>query len=325
MNKTYDVVGLGSAIVDVLAHVDEAFLSKHDMRKGNMQLVDEAYSKTLYSQLGQTLECSGGSVANTLAGMASLSAKTAFIGKVANDQLGAIFTHDMKGVGVHYNSKTVTSPATANCLICVTPDGERTMSTYLGACTQLTEADINESLIASSSVFYIEGYQWDMDNAKAAIKKAIACAKKHSVKVALTLSDTFCVHRFREEFLSLIKDDVDILFANESELTALTEENDFDAAVTSLQTILRDVAAITRGAKGCVVVAKNTITSVSGEVVSKVVDTTGAGDLFASGFLYGLTHGKNLEQCAKLGNRCAAEIIKQLGARSMEPLHRLVA
>jgi sugar/nucleoside kinase (ribokinase family) len=264
-------------------------------------------------------------VANTLAGMASLGAKTAFIGKVKNDQLGQIFTHDLRGVGVQFETPAATSgKATANCLVCVTPDAQRTMVTYLGACNQVSAADIDEALIANSQVFYIEGYLWDLDGAKDAIRAGIKLAKKHGRKVALTLSDTFCVHRFREEFLALIKSDVDILFANESEILALTQAADFEAAVKAIQGAC-EVAAITRSEKGAVIVTGEKIETVAGEKVSKLLDTTGAGDLFAAGFLYGYSQDYSHTKSAQLGNACAAEIIQQLGARAEKSLKGLAA
>lgn len=325
MQNKFDVVGIGSAIVDVLAMVDDRFLSANDLRKGGMDLVDEARSKAIYDKLGQTKECSGGSVANTLAGIASLGGNPAFFGKVARDQLGEIFAHDMRSVGVHFASvPTNSGPATANCLICVTPDAQRTMATYLGACTQMSEADIDEPVIAASQVLYIEGYQWDMPEAKKAIRKAIAIAKKHKKKVALTLSDTFCVNRFRDEFMELVAEEIDILFANEEEITALTQQNYFDDAVKSIQGLC-EVAALTRSEKGAVVVTKDSVENIVGERVSNLVDTTGAGDLFAAGFLYGYTRGWSHNDSAILGNRSAARIITQLGARSQQPLSGLLA
>lgn len=325
MTKKYDVVGIGNAIVDILAMVDDAFITRHQLKKGNMELVDEARSKLLYSQLGATQECSGGSAANTLAALASLGAKAAFIGKVADDQLGGIFTHDMRGTGVHFESAPAQSgPATASCIVCVTPDAQRTMLPYLGACVGVSEADVDEALIAQSSVLYIEGYLWDIDAAKAAIRKAIAIAKKHGNKVALTLSDTFCVHRFRDEFLTLVKSDIDIVFANESEILALTEQSDFDQAITAIQGKC-EVALVTRSEQGAVVVTKETVQAVAGLKVDQLVDTTGAGDLFAAGFLYGYTRGWAHTDSAMLGNRSAAEIITHLGARSLQPLTRLLA
>ena len=323
--STYDVVGIGSAIVDVLAHVSEMTLDKLDLPKGSMQLVDEARSKAIYGKLGPSKECSGGSAANTLAGLASLGASTAFIGKVANDQLGNIFAHDMRSVGVHFaTAPSVSGLSTATCMVCVTPDAQRTMATFLGACTRLSKADIDEGLIAASQVLYIEGYQWDMPDAKEAIRKAIAVAKEHGRKVALTLSDTFCVDRFRDEFMALVSEEIDILFANESEITALTRQNVFADAVATIQGKC-EVVAITRSEKGSVVVTKDSVKTVASERVAELVDTTGAGDLFAAGFLYGYTRGWAHKDSAVLGNKSAAQIIQQLGARSMEPLSGLLA
>ncbi|MDX2074154.1 MAG: adenosine kinase [Alphaproteobacteria bacterium] len=321
----YDVVGIGNAIVDVLSHVEEEFLEQNALAKGSMQLVDEARAKALYDQIGPTKECSGGSVANTLAGMASLGAKTAFIGKVASDQLGTIFTHDMKSVGVHFPSIPATGgPATASCLVCVTPDAQRTMMTFIGACNRVSEADVDEDLIKNAAVLYIEGYLWDVDQAKTAIRKAITLAKKHGKKVALTLSDTFCVDRFRQEFLSLISSDVDILFANEAELQALFQMRDSDKAARMLQGVC-EVALITRSEHGAVLVTREKMEAVAALPVKQLVDTTGAGDLFASGFLYGYTRGWSHAKSVALGNRAAGQIIQQLGARSMEPLTDLLA
>ena len=325
METKFDVAGIGNAIVDILSFADETFLAANDLAKGAMILVDETRAKSLYPKLGQTTECSGGSVANSLAGLASLGAKTAFIGKVKNDQLGAIFTHDMHASGTYFKSAPAESgAATAHCMVCVTPDGERTMATYLGACSLVTENDIDEAVISRAEILYIEGYLWDTDHAKAAIRKAISIAKKHGKRVALTLSDTFCVHRHRAEFLSLVANDVDILFANEAEITALYEQEHFDDAINKLQANGK-LAAITRSEKGSVVVSKDAIHSVATQPVAKLVDTTGAGDLYAAGFLFGLSRGWELKQCAALGNRCAGHIIQQLGARSQHKLDALVA
>lgn len=324
-NTQFDVAGIGNAIVDVLNFTDEAFLEKQVLGKGSMMLVDEARAAALYRQIGTATECSGGSVANTMAGMASLGAKTAFIGKVSSDQLGAIFTHDLKSVGVHFGTKPATSgPSTANCLIYVTPDAQRTMATYIGACTLVSEADIDPQVISNAAITYIEGYLWDTENAKAAIRKAIDLARKADRKIAFTLSDVFCVDRHRDEFHQLIRHDIDILFANEAELQSLYLTEDFDAAINQLRGLC-DVAAVTRSEKGCVVVTADAVEAVPTHPVGNIVDTTGAGDLFASGFLFGLTRGWDLKACAALGNRCAGEIITQLGARSMKPLHVLVA
>ena len=323
--KRFDVLGIGNAIVDVLAFTDDAFLSKRDLKKGSMALIDESRAKELYADMGSATECSGGSAANTLAGIASLGGSVAFIGKVAEDDLGEIFAHDMRGVGVHFDSApSIDGPATARCLIFVTPDAQRTMNTYLGACTQVTEGDIDEALIAQSEILYIEGYLWDQPHAIAAIKKAIETAKAKGKKIAFTLSDSFCVDRHREEFLKLVEQELDILFANESEITSLYKANSLDEALSHLKSN-KLVAAITRSELGAVVVKGGNAEIVPTAKVTDVVDTTGAGDLFASGFLYGYSKGWALADCAALGNRCAGQIISQLGARTHTPLKALVA
>jgi sugar/nucleoside kinase (ribokinase family) len=321
----FDVAGIGNAIVDVLSFTDDSFLEKNKLAKGSMQLVDEARANVLYKQKGPTTECSGGSVANSLAGLASLGAKTAFIGKVADDQLGSIFIHDLHAVGVHFSTLPVASgPSTASCLVCVTPDAQRTMATYIGACSLVSEADIDPEIISNAAITYIEGYLWDTQNAKAAIRKAMKLAHESGRKIALTLSDTFCVDRHRPEFMQLIKNDVDILFANESEIKSLFETDNIDEALSKLQSICK-LAVVTRSEKGSVVMTPKSMESVSTRPVAKVIDTTGAGDLYAAGFLFGFSRGWSLKESAMLGNRCAGEIIQQLGARSMKPLNELVA
>ncbi len=329
MKKTahdmFDVAGIGNAIVDVLSFCDEPFLKQNGLAKGSMMLVDSARAATLYSHVGQSTECSGGSVANTLAGMASLGAKTGFIGKVASDQLGTIFTHDMRAVGVQFDTKPSSSgPSTASCLVFVTPDAQRTMATYIGACSLVSEADIDEGLISSAGITYIEGYLWDTENAKAAIRKAMHIARKAGKKIAFTLSDTFCVDRHRDEFLQLVAKDVDVLFANESEIKSLYQVDTIEQALKKLQGVC-EIAVVTRSEKGSMVLTAGEILEVPAQKVGKVVDTTGAGDLYASGFLFGLTKGWDLHACATLGNRCAGQIITQLGARSLKPLNELVA
>ena len=328
MNKEandFDVVGIGNAIVDVLSFADDSVIAQHGFAKGGMMLVDEARSQSLYEVMGQTQECSGGSVANSLAGLASLGAKTAFIGKVKNDQLGSIFKHDLRAVGVHFvTSMLERGPATANCLIYVTPDAQRTMATYIGACSRVSEADIDIKIVERAAVTYIEGYLWDTETAKAAIRKAITIARGARKKIAFTLSDTFCVDRHRDEFMNMITNDIDILFANESEIKSLFQTDDIDAAMSKIRGVC-PVAAITRGDKGCVVLTKDGSKAVPSLPVASVVDTTGAGDLYASGFLYGYTRQWDMADCAALGNRCAGEIITHLGARSMKSLKSLLA
>lgn len=329
MSKTtepkLDVVGVGNAIVDILSYCNEDVLTKNKLHKGTMTLVDEAQSTRLYLQVQESKECSGGSVANTLVGLASLGARCGFIGKVADDTLGALFTADLQAIGVQYNTPcTFEEISTANCLVFVTPDAQRTMATYIGACSLVSEKDIDEELIASASILYIEGYLWDTEHAKAAIRKAIKTAKKAGRKVAFTLSDTFCVDRHRDEFLQLAELDIDILFANENEISALYETDNLEAALKKVRGMC-EVALITRGEKGCIVLTEDAQLEVPAATVAKVVDTTGAGDLFASGFLFGYIKGKPLEECANLGNRCAGKIIGQLGARSVTPLNELLA
>jgi sugar/nucleoside kinase (ribokinase family) len=325
-NLNFDVVGIGNAIVDVLSFADDSLIKSHGLTKGSMTLVDEARAEALYTQMGPTTACSGGSVANSLAGMASLGAKTAFIGKVKNDQLGAIFKHDMHAVGVTFPTTMMErGPATANCLVYVTPDAQRTMATYIGACSRVSESDIDDAIIENSSITYIEGYLWDTDTAIAAIRKAITIARDAKKKIAFTLSDTFCVDRHREEFLELISyKDIDILFANEAEIKSLYQTDDVNVALEKAKGVC-PIIAVTRSEKGSTVLTPELSENIATAPVSNIVDTTGAGDLYASGFLFGLTRGWDLASCAKLGNRCAGEIITQIGARSLKPLNMLVA
>ncbi len=321
----FDVVGIGSAIVDILSTTDENFLAANGMVKGTMALINADESRSLYEKMGKAVEASGGSAANTMAGVASLGGKPAFIGKVGNDKIGDIFRHDIKVVGVDYHSgeDRPTQLPSATCLILITPDGQRTMNTYLGACTELSPADIDADMITASRVTYIEGYQWDTPRAKQAIRKACQAAKGAKRQVALSLSDPFVVDRHREDLLTLIKEDVDVLFGNEDEIFQLYEAGDLDTAVSRLRGA-KVLACMTRGAKGAVVFDGETTAAVPAMPVEKVVDTTGAGDLFAAGFLYGYTHGRDLEGCAKLGSMAAAEIISHIGARPETPLRALL-
>ena len=312
-----DVVGIGNAIVDIIGRCDDAFLAKHDAPKGHMRLVDPATLMTLYEGMGPGVEISGGSAANTVAGIASLGGKTGFIGKVADDEFGRIFAHDVRAQGVVFDGKPVAhgqGKTTSRSLILVTPDGERTMNTYLGVSTDFHPADLDAELIASAQIVYLEGYLFDQPEAKVAFRQAVEIARKANRTVALSLSDSFCVDRHRDEFLSFIRSGVDIVFANESEITSLYQTTDFDSAS---QHIGHDapLAALTRGAKGCVVVAKGVASSHPVHAVATVVDTTGAGDLFASGFLYGVARGAPHDVCARLGGLAAAEIISHMGAR----------
>lgn len=324
MNRTTDVLAMGNAIVDVLAPVDDAFLLSHKIAKGVMTLIDEFRAKELYQAFpADHREMAGGSAGNTMAGIASFGGAGQYIGKVQDDRLGASFIAGLKELGVRFTTVPATEgPATACCLIAVAPDGQRSMSTYLGACRGLTPDDVEEADIAAAKAIYIEGYLWDMDAAKAASRKALAAARKAGTKTAFTLSDPFCVGRFRDEFLDLIAKDIDILFANEEEAKALFGAADFDEALQQFAA-WGGIAAITRGAEGCVVVGNGETHIIAAAPVQQVVDTTGAGDQFAAGFLYGLTHDKPLAVCGKLGALAASEIISHFGARPQVALKDL--
>jgi sugar/nucleoside kinase (ribokinase family) len=315
-----DVVGIGNAIVDIIAHADDGFLAASSMVKGGMALIDEARAEAIYAAMGPGLEMSGGSAGNTIAGIASLGGRAAYIGKVRDDILGNVFRHDITSAGVEFPTPAATDgPATARCMILVTPDAQRTMNTFLGACVNLGPDDIDASLIARAQVTYLEGYLYDPPLAQEAFRKAAGIAHAAGRKVALSLSDSFCVQRHRAAFLELVDHHVDILFANEAEITALFETTDFDEAIRQLGGLCA-LAAVTRGAAGSVVVAGNEIIAVPAAPVSRIVDTTGAGDLYAAGFLYGLTQGKPLAECGRLASLAAAEIISHYGARPETPL-----
>lgn len=325
MSEILDVTGIGNAIVDVISHATDADIARLAIAKGSMTLVDEARAKALYASMAPAREISGGSVANSTAGVAALGGKAGYIGKIRNDQLGAVFAHDIRAAGVEFASTPSTGGAsTARCLILVTSDGQRTMSTYLGACVDLGPEDIDEALIGRSKVTYIEGYLWDPPRAKEAILRAAQLAHKHERKVALSLSDSFCVERHRAEFNRLLDDHVDILFANESEALSLTEASTFEAALTALRGRV-ETCVVTRGALGASVLRSDEMVHVPAEPVEKLIDTTGAGDLFASGFLYGYTHGRSSAQSARIGAVCAAEIISHYGARPEASLRQLLA
>jgi sugar/nucleoside kinase (ribokinase family) len=320
-----DVVGIGNAIVDVLTSADDAFLARHRLQKGAMMLIDAERAAELYADMGSGVEASGGSAGNTIAGIASLGGRAAFVGKVKNDQLGEIFAHDMQALGVRFETSMAESgPPTARSLILVTPDAQRTMNTYLGACVTLGPEDIDEALIASAQVTYLEGYLWDPPPAKLAFKKAMAAAHRAGRKVALTLSDAFCVDRYRAEFRELVAGEIDVLFANESEIRSLYEVDSFDAALQRVRAHHK-IAALTRSEKGAVVVADGEVHVIDADKKAKLVDTTGAGDQFAAGFLYGFTHGRDLATCARIGAMAAAEVISHYGARPETPLARLLA
>jgi sugar/nucleoside kinase (ribokinase family) len=315
VTRKYDLAGLGNAIVDVFAPATDAFLLEHAIAKGVMTLIDEHRADQLYAAFSGHEEIAGGSAANTMAGFASLGGKGLYVGKVKNDRLGRSFREGMKEIGVHYATQPAErGPSTACCLIAVTPDGQRSMNTYLGASRELAPADVDEAAIAASEVLYIEGYLWDAPGAKSAIAKAIAAAKRGGTKIAFTLSDPFCVGRYREEFLALLRNDLDIVFANEDEAKALFEVEDFDDVFQAMRP-WPGIAALTRSEKGCVVVQGGAVHVIDAAPVARVVDTTGAGDQYAAAFLYGLTHGKGLADCGRLGSLAAAEVISHYGAR----------
>jgi sugar/nucleoside kinase (ribokinase family) len=312
----YDVLGIGNAIVDVLARADEDFLLAQGMRKGTMALIDEARAQAIYDAMGPAVEMSGGSAANTIVGVASLGGRAAFVGKVKADKLGGAFSHDIRSAGVAFaTAPAADGPSTGRCYVLVTPDGERTMNTYLGAAQELHPGDIDADMIASSAVIYLEGYLWDPKHAKDAFLKAAQIAHGAGRKVALTLSDAFCVDRWRDEFLQLMRSrTVDLVFANEAELRSLYQSSDFDAAIAALRADI-DIAVVTRSEKGCLVLGPDGTEAVPAFPVKRVVDTTGAGDLFAAGFLSGLARGADDRTCGRLGALAAAEVIQHLGAR----------
>ncbi|MGU3492731.1 adenosine kinase [Xanthobacteraceae bacterium A53D] len=316
MSSSLDVLTIGNAIVDVIARADEGFLAAQGMAKGAMTLIDEARAEAIYAAMGPGTEISGGSAANTAAGCAALGARTAFMGKVRDDKLGQSFNHDIRAAGVAFSTPSATDgPTTARCLILVTPDGERTMNTFLGAAQNLTTADIDADVVKGAAITYLEGYLWDPPAAKEAFLAAAGIAHAAHREVALTLSDSFCVDRYRAEFLELMrKNVVDLVFCNEAELKSLYETADVDSALIQLR---RDVASavVTRSEQGALFVAKDAVVSAPAFPVDRVVDTTGAGDLFAAGFLAGRTKGLDPATCLRLGALSAAEVISHVGAR----------
>ncbi|WP_038970630.1 adenosine kinase [Bradyrhizobium genomosp. III] len=320
----YDVLGIGNALFDVLVRTDEAFLAKHGMTKGSMSLIDEARAAAIYKDMGPATEVSGGSAANTIVGIGSLGARAAYVGKVKDDQIGKLYVHDIRSAGVAFNTPAAQDgPATGCSYILVTDDGERTMNTYLGAAQDLSPADIDPAEIAGAGIVYLEGYLWDPKNAKDAFVKAAKIAHDAKRKVALTLSDSFCVDRYRDEFLSLMRNGtVDIVFANESELHSLYMTSDFDTALKQLRNDV-NLGVVTRSEKGCMVVSSEDAVAAPAFPVDKVVDTTGAGDLFAAGFLYGLARNLAYKQCGELGALAAAEVIQHIGARPLVSLKEL--
>ncbi len=320
----YDVLGIGNAIVDVLSRTDDDFLAKQAMRKGSMSLIDEARAAEIYDAMGPAIEISGGSAANTIVGVAGFGARAAFIGRVKDDSLGKAFAHDIRAAGVDFDTApSADGPSTGRCYVLVTPDGERTMHTFLGAAQDLHPRDIDDDAVASAAIIYLEGYLWDPPHAKDAFRKAAEVAHRARRLVALSLSDAFCVDRWRDEFLHLLRaGTVDLLFCNEAELHSLYQTSDFDTAVAALRGDARR-AVVTRSAKGCITIEGQKTIEAPAYPVETVVDTTGAGDLFAAGFLFGAARGLSDDRAARLGALAAAEVISHLGARPLKPLAAL--
>jgi len=320
----YDVTGIGNAIVDVIARAEDDFLVAQGMHKGAMALIDEPRAQAIYDAMGPATESSGGSAANTIVGVAGFGGRAAFIGEVKDDELGHAFAHDIRAAGVSFDTPPASEgPSTARCYIMVTPDGERTMNTYLGAAQDLHPNDIDDAVIKASAITYLEGYLWDPPHAKQAFVKAAKIAHEAKRKVALSLSDAFCVDRYRSEFVDLVRGGtVDILFANEGELHSLYQTADFDTALAALRKDAR-LAVITRSEKGCVVVSGSKTEAVEAAPIDRMVDATGAGDLFAAGFLVGHSRGLDLRSAAKLGALAAAEVIQHIGARPEASLQAL--
>jgi len=310
------VLAVGNAIVDVLAQVDDAFLQQHGMAKAHMTLIDAARAEAIYAAMpAAKVRMSGGSAANTAAGIAMLGGSVRFVGRLRDDELGQAFSQDIRKIGVAFDTLPATDgPATARCLILVTPDAQRTMNTYLGACAEMTPDDIDANAVAEAKVTYLEGYLWDQPRAKEAMRKAMRLTHEAGGKVAMTLSDAFCVERHRAEFLHLVEHNIDILFANESEITALYQSKDFDGALQHVRQHV-EVAALTRSEKGSVIIAGQSVHIIDAVPGVSVVDTTGAGDLYAAGFLHGYTQHFDLHACGRLGSLCAAEVISHVGAR----------
>jgi sugar/nucleoside kinase (ribokinase family) len=320
----YDVLGIGNAIVDIIASAEDDFLRREAIQRGGMTLVDEPRAEHLYAAMGPAIVTSGGSAGNTMAGIASFGGRGAYIGKVRNDELGGLFTHDIQAIGVDFSSKPSRSgPSTARCMIFVTPDGQRSMNTYLGACTRLGPADVDKETVEAAAVTYLEGYLWDPPEAKEAFRKASGIAHAAGRQVALTLSDSFCVDRYRAEFLDLMRSGVvDIVFANEAELKSLYTTGDFDSAAAAIRGDAR-LAIVTRSELGAMALTREQTVSAPAFPVETLVDTTGAGDLFAAGFLFGATSDRELRDCLRLGALAAAEVISHVGPRPLVSLRQL--
>ncbi|MCZ7525926.1 MAG: adenosine kinase [Acidimicrobiia bacterium] len=320
-----DVVGIGNALVDVLSHEADELVVRQGLTRGTATMVDADRADRVYAALGPAVEVSGGSAANTIAGLASFGARVAYVGRVRDDQLGSVFAHDLRAAGVRFDVTPASEgPATGRCLVIVTPDAQRTMCTYLGASAHLGPGDVDDALVARAQVTYLEGYLWDQPEAKEAIRSAARVARSAGRRVALTLSDPFCVDRHRHEFLGLVEGEVDVLFANEVEIRSLYEVDTFDAALQRVRHHC-EIAALTRSEHGSVIVADDEVHVVDARPVAHVLDTTGAGDLYAAGFLHGLTRGLGLDVCGRLGAIAAAEVISHLGARPETSLAELAA
>lgn len=319
-----DVTGIGNAIVDIIAQSDDAFLVRNAITKGGMTLIDAAAATTLYGAMGPGIETSGGSAANTIAGIAALGGKAAFIGKVQQDQLGEVFAHDLRTLGVQYDTPaSISESPTGRCLILVTPDAQRSMSTFLGAGQELHPRDVDPATIESAQITYLEGYLWDPPHAKEAFRKAMDIAHQAGRQVAMSLSDAFCVERYRDEFQHLAAGNIDILFANEAEIMSLYQTRTFDDALQAVRGKCA-IAALTRSEKGCVIVAGDEVHVIEAVKPAQLIDTTGAGDLFAAGFMFGLTHGRDLAVSARIGALAASEVIAHLGPRPQGDLKALL-
>jgi fructokinase len=323
--QRYDVIGVGNAIVDVIAQTGDDFIVTHRLDKGAMRLIDAEQAIRLYEAMPPSIEASGGSAANTMAGVASFGGRVAYVGKVRDDQLGAVFRHDLRAAGVDFDVPLAQAgPPTGRSLILVTPDAERTMNTFLGIATELEPDDVDEAMCAAAAVAYCEGYLWDVESAKRAMRKVMAATKRAGGKVALSLSDGFCVERHRDEFLQLAEEYVDLLFANEFELCSLYEVDDVEAAVARVKGHC-EVAAITLSARGSIIVTEGERVEVTAWSTGVVVDTTGAGDQYAAGFLHGYAAGRPLETCGRLGSLAAGEVISHVGPRPAQLLKALSA
>jgi sugar/nucleoside kinase (ribokinase family) len=320
MSAIFDVAAIGNAIVDVIAPAEDAFLEANRLAKGAMTLIDQGEAEALYARMAPGIEASGGSAANTVAGVASLGGRAAYIGKVAADQLGEVFTHDMRAIGAHFATAPLQGgPATARCLVNVTPDGQRTMCTFLGACVELGPADVAAEVIEGAQIVYLEGYLFDPPEARRAFAKAAGLARASGRTIALSLSDAFVVERHRSALLAFIEAEVDLIFANEAEIGALFETSDFEAAAEAIRPLVR-IAALTRSEKGSVVVSADGVWTIPAQKPDQLIDTTGAGDQYAAGFLFGLARERPLPECAKLGSAAAAEVISHYGPRPQTSL-----